>query len=93
MQCWLCVWQEEELVEVSAIPADLHKVPVAELLDYVAKRMISWSAVVVEQLRGLACPDDLLTLFGQLDGLLAAGGLAGTLRERQCAEPGSALGH
>ena len=36
-------WQEVEQLEVSRIPADLHKVPVGELFDYVAKRMVSWS--------------------------------------------------
>ena len=36
-------WQEVEKLEVSRIPADLHKVPVGELFDYVAKRMVSWS--------------------------------------------------
>ncbi|KAK9825122.1 hypothetical protein WJX81_000028 [Elliptochloris bilobata] len=34
---------EEEKVEVSRVPVELHKVPVEELFDYIAKRMISWS--------------------------------------------------
>ena len=35
--------QEEEKVDVSRVPEQLHKVPVEQLFDYIAKQMITWS--------------------------------------------------
>lgn len=54
----------------------------------------AWAAsVVAEQLRALACPDDLLTLFAELGGLLAGGpGGLGAPGGQQAADPASALG-
>ena len=51
----------------------------------------AWAgSVVVEQLRALACPDDLLTLFGELGALLEPG--SGGAGASHAAEPSSALG-
>ncbi len=54
----------------------------------------AWAASVVsEQLRALACPDDLFTLFAELSALLAAGpGGLGAPGGLHCADPSSALG-
>ena len=51
----------------------------------------AWAGnVLAEQLRALACPDDLLTLFGELGALLEPG--SGGAGASHGAEPSSALG-